>query len=384
MDLRYGMNPHQRARITPPEAPPVRVIHGSPSLINYLDALNGWQLVREAAAVTGVPAAASFKHVSPAGAALAGDVDEAMRRAWDLGDGDVGAVTAAYVRARDIDPRSSFGDFVAVSEPVDRELADLLSGVVSDGIIAPGFAPGTVEILARKKRGTFLILEVDASYEPPSWEHREVFGMVLEQERDQTPITADLLRVVHGAALRPGTIRDALLGMVTLRYTQSNSVAYVKDGMTIGVGAGQQSRVDCTRLAGTKAGIWWLRRLPAIEALEFVEGMSRQDRLNWQVRLAEDGVTDSQWTALTAQVASLAQVTEVEDADRVGWLARLTEATLVSDGYIPFRDNIDHASRFGVRYVVEPGGSTRTGEVVEACRELGLTLIHTGTRLFHH
>jgi len=383
MELRYGMNPHQRARVTSP-APPVRVIHGSPSLINYLDALNGWQLVREAAAVTGDAAAASFKHVSPAGAALAGDLDETMRRAWDLGDGAVGDATAAYVRARDIDPKSSFGDLIAVSEPVDRELADLLAGVVSDGIIAPGFEPGTVEILARKKRGTFLALEADASYEPPPWEQREVFGMVLEQERDRLPITADLLRVVHGSAPRPDTIRDALLGMVTVRYTQSNSVAYVKDGMTIGVGAGQQSRVDCTRLAGAKAGIWWLRRLPAIQSLEFAEGTSRQDRLNWQVRLAENAVTDSQRTALTAQVTSTAQVAEVENADRLEWLARLTDATLVSDGYIPFRDNIDHASRLGVRYIVEPGGSTRADEVVDACRELGLTLIHTGTRLFHH
>ncbi|MFC4604311.1 phosphoribosylaminoimidazolecarboxamide formyltransferase [Rhodococcus kronopolitis] len=384
MDLRYGMNPHQRARLTSSETSPIRVVHGSPSMINYLDALNGWQLVREAAAVTGAPVATSFKHVSPAGAAVTGDLDETMRRAWDLGEGEIGPVTAAYVRARDIDPKSSFGDFIAVSEPVDHELADLLARVVSDGIIAPGFAPGTVEMLSRKKRGTFLVLEADASYEPQEWERREVFGMVLEQERDRLPIAADLLRVVHGSEPGPDAVRDALLGMVTLRYTQSNSVAYVKDGMTIGIGAGQQSRIDCTRLAGTKAGIWWLRRLPAIRAMTFTATVSRQERLNWQVRLAEDALTESQRTALAAQVVSASQIVDVDGADRSGWLDRLAGAILVSDGYIPFRDNIDHAGGLGVRYVVEPGGSNRSGEIVEACRELGLTLVHTGTRLFHH
>ncbi|WFR70886.1 phosphoribosylaminoimidazolecarboxamide formyltransferase [Prescottella defluvii] len=381
MDIRYGMNPHQRASVT--GAQPVRVVHGKPSLINYLDALNAWQLVREAAAATGAVAAASFKHVSPAGAAIAGEIDETTRRAWDFGPGVVGPVAAAYVRARDADPKSSFGDMIAVSAPVDMELADLLTRVVSDGIIAPGFAPGTVEILARKKHGSFLVLEADASFEPPEWEHREVFGMVLEQQRDRFPITADLLRVACGSAPDLGAITDALLGMITLRYTQSNSVAYVKDGMALGIGAGQQSRVDCTKLAGKKTATWWLRRHPAIDRLTFGENVSRQDRLNWQIRIAEDDVAPSQRSALAAAVdhEDVASATAI---DRGAWLDELDGVTLVSDGFIPFRDNIDHAVGYGVRYVVEPGGSTRSDDVRASCEELGLTLIHTGIRLFHH
>ncbi|MFB7718495.1 hypothetical protein [Nocardia sp. NPDC056100] len=322
MDLRYGMNPHQTARVST-DGDHLRVVHGFASMINYLDALNAWQLVAEASRATGHVSATSFKHVSPAGAALAGPVDETMRASWRLGDG---AVTAAYARARDADPRSSYGDMIAVSEPVDHELVDMLSGIVSDGIIAPGYAPGTVAALARKKGGRFLVFEIDPTFRPPESESRTVFGVTLEQDRDSVPITADLLRVADGHTLSDNAVTDALLGMITARYTQSNTVVYVRDGMTIGVGAGQQSRIDCTILAGSKARTWWTRRHSA----------------------------------------------------------KLSGITLISDGYLPFRDNVDAAAEHGVELIVEPGGSLRSDAVAEACREHRITLARTGVRLFHH
>jgi phosphoribosylaminoimidazolecarboxamide formyltransferase / IMP cyclohydrolase len=383
MRLRYGMNPHQTARVVEEHGRvPLRVVSGEPSVINLLDMMNAWQLVREAAAATGSPAATSFKHVSPAGVAIAGDVDATARETWGL-SGRVGSLTSACVRARDGDPKSSFGDVIAVSEPVDGELAQLLSRVVADGIVAPGYEPGTVEMLSRKKGGTFLVAEADAAYRAPAWERRDVQGLVLEQERDQAPITADLLEV-GGGGERPsaGMVRDALLGMVAVRYTQSNSVALVRDGMAVGIGAGQQNRVDCVKLAAGKATTWWLRRHPHIRGLAAVEGMTRQDRVNWQIRMAEADMTPGQVAEFTrlfgATVAPLAGET------RRGWLDRLAGLVLVSDGYLPFRDNVDHAGRVGVRCVVEPGGSTRSPEIEHACAEHGITLIRTGLRLFHH
>ncbi|MGZ0152465.1 5-aminoimidazole-4-carboxamide ribonucleotide transformylase [Kribbella sp. WER1] len=288
MQLRYGMNPHQAARY---DDAPFTVRAGAPSYINILDALTGWQLVREAAERFGVPAAASYKHVSPAGAALGP------------------TVAAAYTRARSADPKSSYGDFVAVSHRVDLELAAVLKGVVSDGIVAPGYDDGVLEILAAKKRGTYLVLEIDPSYEPPAEEVREIYGVRLTQDRDVAPMPGDL----------PD---DAVLGMIVARYTQSNTVVMVKDGMTIGVGAGQQSRVDCTRLAGEKAALW------------------------------SDGP--------------------------------LTGVTMVSDGHLPFADNVEVAERYGVTHIVEPGGSIRSDEVAAACADRGITWTATGLRLFRH
>lgn len=349
MDLRYGLNPHQAARVL--DQGPLTVRNGSPSFINVLDAVSAWHLVREAAATLNAPAAASFKHVSPAGAAIAGDADGTMRRSWNLGTGSIGALTSAYVRARDCDPKSSFGDMIAVSEPVDVELAEFVRGVIADGIIAPGFEPGVMEVLARKKHGSFCTFEIDPGYEPPVWERRDVYGVVLEQERDRQPITADSVRDLPRDAAR-----DALLGMITLRYTQSNSVTFVRDGMTIGVAAGQQSRVDCTRLAGEKAAVWWRRRDPAAREPAFAPKLPRQARLNEQIQRA----------------ASLPGT------------AALDGVTMVSDGFLPFRDNVDVASEYGVRHIVEPGGSARTPDVRAACREHGITLTHTGIRLFRH
>ena len=290
MQLRYGMNPHQDASITlPPGAAPVRVISGAPSAINVLDALSGWQLVREVAAATGAPAAASFKHVSPAGVAVAGQLDLTAQGTWSPG-ASPGPLTSAYIRARDADPKSSFGDMIAVSEPVDAELAAFLGGVVADGIIAPGFEPGAAGLLAAKKRGSFLVLEADAAYQPPASEQRDVFGLVLEQQRDAIPITAASLAVA-GGPLPAAAVTDALTGLITLRYTQSNSVTLIGAGATLAVAAGQQNRVDCVRLAAAKAATWRLRRHQAIRDLPVVPGMTRQDRLNWQTRLADGDMT---------------------------------------------------------------------------------------------
>jgi phosphoribosylaminoimidazolecarboxamide formyltransferase / IMP cyclohydrolase len=302
--MRYGMNPHQPATMTALDGSPFTVVSGVPSYINVLDALTGWQLVREASGALDAPAAASYKHVSPAGAAL--------------GDSAAGA----YLRARDADPKSSYGDFVAVSHPVDAELAGVLKRVVSDGIIAPGYDEGVVGTLAAKKRGSFLVLEADPAFEPPAEEVREYYRLRLTQRRDDVPLTRELL----SAAVPEAAARDLLLGLIVVRYTQSNTVAMVKDGMTIGVGAGQQSRVDCTRLAGEKAAAWWVRR-------------STQ---------------------------------------------ALTDVSMVSDGALPFVDNVEEAHRYGVAHIAEPGGSIRSGEVAEACAARGITWSATGVRLFRH
>lgn len=385
MDLRYGINPQQQQARAAPVAGgrwPVRVIQGSPSYINMLDALNGWQLVSEAGRALNRPAAASFKHVSPAGAAVAGPVDEVTAALYDVDRTHVGALTSAYLRARDADPKSSYGDFAAVSHPVDAELAQLLTRVVCDGVIAPGYAPGTVARLSAKKNGRFLIMEADETFEPPRQETREVFGLQLTQQRDEVALSTDLLDVVTGGELPATAAADLLLGLAVLRYTQSNSVCYLRAGATLGIGAGQQSRVDCTRLAGAKADTWWLRRHPAVRALDFRPGVRRQDRINWQIRYIEGDLTRDE-SARLAQALS-APAPELTDEMRRDWLTGLAEVAFVSDGALPFRDNVDHAHRHGVGYIAEPGGSIRSAEVEDACREHRIALVRTGLRLFHH
>ncbi|MFE7550026.1 phosphoribosylaminoimidazolecarboxamide formyltransferase [Streptomyces gardneri] len=385
MELRYGINPQQLAATADPVepgSPPVRVVNGDPSYINLLDALNSWQLVRDAGRALSRPAAASFKHVSPAGAAVAGPVDEVTAELYGVDGEGVGAVTSAYLRARDADPKSSYGDFAAVSHPVDAELAELLTRVVCDGVIAPGYAPGTVETLSRKKSGRFLVMEADETFTPPGQESREVFGMRLTQQRDDVPLSPALLDdVVCGELTAPAT-EDLLLGLAVLRYTQSNSVCYVRDGATLGIGAGQQSRVDCTRLAGAKTDTWWLRRHPAVRALAFLPGVRRQDRINWQIRFVEGDLTPDERERLSGALSAPAP--DLTDEQRAAWLAELTGVAFASDGALPFRDNIDHARRHGVSAVAEPGGSIRSTDVEDACREHGITLARTGLRLFHH
>lgn len=387
MDLRYGINPQQQPASAAPLRPgqwPLRLIHGSPSYINVLDALNGWQLVREASRALSRPAAASFKHVSPAGAAVAGAVDEVTAQSHGLDRAPAGALTSAYLRARDADPRSSYGDFAAVSHPVDTELAGLLTRVVCDGIIAPGYAPGTVETLSGKKGGRFLVLEADEAFEPPQDETREVFGLRLAQRRDQVPLSAALLDNVVGGTLPGAAAQDLLLGLAVLRYTQSNSVCYLRDGMTLGIGAGQQSRVDCTRLAGAKVDTWWLRRHPAVRALVFRRDVRRQDRVNWQIRFIEGDLTRDESQRLSAALTAPAPVPALTAGQRAEWIAGLRGVAFASDGALPFRDNVDHARRHGVDYIAEPGGSIRSADVEAACREYRIVLARTGLRLFHH
>jgi AICAR transformylase/IMP cyclohydrolase PurH len=384
MKLRYGINPQQSvAQATPlaPDSPPIRLLHGEPSFINVLDALNAWQLVHEAGQTLGKPAAASFKHVSPAGAAVSGPIDEVIAGLYGITD-VVGSVTSAYLRARDADPKSSYGDFAAVSHPVDAELAELLAGVVCDGIVAPGYEPGTVERLSKKKKGRFLVMEANESFVSPRREAREVFGMRLEQDRDQVRLSTDLLDPVVGGPLPAQATEDLLLGLAVLRYTQSNSVCYVRDGMTLGVGAGQQSRVDCTRLAGTKVDTWWLRRHPAVRSLTFRPGVRRQDQINWQIRFIEGDLTPDENKRLEQALSEPAG--ELTADQRSQWKQRLSGVAFTSDGALPFRDNVDHAHRHGVAYIAEPGGSIRSGDVEDACREHQIVLTRTGLRLFHH
>jgi phosphoribosylaminoimidazolecarboxamide formyltransferase/IMP cyclohydrolase len=385
MRLKYGTNPHQGFASAEPAAGgalPIEVLNGRPSYINLLDALNAWQLVREARAATGLAAAASFKHVSPAGAALAVPLEPELARAYEVEGEALTEAALAYVRARGADPKCSFGDFAALSEPVDVATARFLRGVVSDGIVAPGYEEEALAILRAKKGGDFIVIRADAGYEPPARESRELFGVRLEQDRNAHAIRpSDLAEVVCGE-LTDAARRDLLLGLVAIKYTQSNSVGYALGGQMIGIGAGQQSRVDCTKLAGAKADLWHLRRHPKVLGLAFEKGVKRQDRINWRVRYIEGDLTRAEEAALREALAS--PLEPLSDDERRAWLARLDGVSLVSDGFIPFRDNIDHAQRHGVRFVAEPGGSTRDDEVEAACREYGITLVHTKLRLFHH
>lgn len=373
------MNPHQSASIVAGRGP--RVINGEPSMINYLDALNAFELVREADDATGKPAAASFKHVSPAGAALAGAIDATAARVWRVDEAVDGDLLSAYVRARDADPRSSFGDVVALSRPADLGTAEFLRTVICDAVIAPGFEPGAVGVLASKRGGGFLVLEADPGRVPPATERRDVLGVTIEQDRDAVPVTTVL---PDDGTLDDATRTDALFGLVTLRYTQSNSVAFIRDGAAIGIGAGQQNRVDCVRLAGAKARTWWLRRHPFVDDLPGTGGMGRQDRLNWQIRFAGQEMTAAQLKEFESLFGAEARSRYDDRTWRDEWTAALSGITMSSDGYLPFRDNVEHAAAAGVAAIVEPGGSTRTSEVAGSAAAHGITHIQTGLRLFHH
>jgi len=385
MKLKYGTNPHQSfAEAVPldPAREPIAVLNGNPSYINLLDALNAWQLVREAKLATGLPAAASFKHVSPAGAALAVPLAPELARAYEVEGQSLTPAALAYVRARGADPKCSFGDFAALSEPVDDATAAFLAGVVSDGVIAPGFEPAALEKLSAKKGGGFIVLRADPEFVPPPRESRELFGMRLVQDRNAHPVTAAELETVVCGRLTPEAKRDLLLGLVTLKYTQSNSVGYALGGQMIGIGAGQQSRVDCTKLAGAKADLWWLRTHPKVLGLRFAKGVKRQDRINWRVRYIEGDLTPSEESALRAALAG--PLEPLTSDERSEWLARLKGVSLVSDGFLPFRDNVEQAQRHGVAFIAQPGGSTRDDEIEAACNEYGIALVHTKLRLFHH
>jgi phosphoribosylaminoimidazolecarboxamide formyltransferase/IMP cyclohydrolase len=385
LQLKYGCNPHQRyATIEPldPTRAPIHVLNGMPSFINLLDAVNAWQLVREARIATGLVAAASFKHVSPAGAAVAVPLSPTLAKMYDVEGADLTPAALAYIRARSADPKSSFGDFAALSDTVDVATAEFLRGVVSDGIVAPGFEPAALEILKRKKNGSFIVIEADAAFVAPKCESREVFGMRMVQDRNDHQVTdADLAHVVCGV-LTSEAKRDLLLGLVAMKYTQSNSVGYSLGGQMIGIGAGQQSRVDCTKLAGAKADLWWLGTHPKVLGLRFKNGVRKQDRINWRVRYIEGDLARFEEQAL--REALDVPLAPLRDDERREWIRQINGVSLVSDGFIPFRDNIDYASKHGVAFIGEPGGSMRDKAVEDACREYGMALVHTNVRLFHH
>ena len=386
--LKYGCNPNQKpARIFMKNGGelPLRVLNGRPGYINFLDALNSWQLVRELKRATGLPAAASFKHVSPAGAAVAAELSDTMRKICFVDDLDLTPLAGAYAMARGADRMSSYGDFAALSDVCDKETALLLKREVSDGVIAPGYTGEALEILKQKRKGTYNIVQIDPTYRPEPVEHKDVFGVTFEQGRNESAIGASLLEniVTKNKELPESAARDLLISLITLKYTQSNSVCYVKDGKTIGVGAGQQSRIHCTRLAGNKADVWLLRQHPKVTGLPFRSDLRRPDRDNAiDVYISddwEDVLADGVWgKTFTRKPEPLTRDEKKE------WLAKQSGVALGSDAFFPFGDNIERAQRSGVSYVAQPGGSIRDDNVIEACDRYGMVMAFTGLRLFHH
>lgn len=380
LTLRYGTNPHQApARAYREDGPlPLRVLGGAPGYINLLDALNAWQLVRELRAATGLAAAASFKHVSPAGAAVAVPLSDAERAAGFV-RGKLSAPATAYARARGTDRVSSYGDWIAISDRVDEVTARLIRPEVSDGIIAPGYEPAALGLLAAKKSGGYHVLEVDAGYRPPPVERRTVFGVTLEQARNERAVDTETLAA---SGLPEAVVRDLTVGLIALKYTQSNSVCLCARGQTIGVAAGQQSRIHCTRLAIAKARTWLLRQHPRALGLCFRRGVRRPDRDTAIACYVERGLRGPDGQALAARLEEHPEPIGTEEQRR--WIAAFPALGLCSDGFFPNRDNIDVAGGFGVRYIAQPGGSAFDGAVEEACREHGIAMVRTGVRLFHH
>ena len=387
LTLKYGCNPDQgEARADAPNGLPFIVRNGSPGYINLLDALNAWQLVRELRAACGLPAAASFKHVSPAGAALGLPLDETDRLALRAGDvPDPSPIACAYIRARGADRLSSFGDFAALSDVCDESAAAFLRREVSDGIIAPGYTEGALAILRQKRGGRYLVLEIDPAYEPPALERREVFGVTFTQARSTVRIGAPLLQNVVTArrSLPDEAVRDLLVALVTLRYTQSNSVCLAWHGQAVGVGAGQQSRLHCTRLAADKADLWRLRRHEKALALPFLPQVGRPARDNATAQYlggdADALLAEGAWQALFSH-----RPEPLTAAERADWLAAAADVSLGSDAFFPFADSIERAAQSGVAFIAQPGGSVRDAEVIAACDRHGMAMAFTGMRLFHH
>ena len=388
LKLRYGTNPQQSpARVFMKDNSdlPITVLGGSPGYINLLDALNSWQLVRELKAALNLPAAASFKHVSPSGAAVGIPLSDVLKKIYFVDDLELSPLATAYARARGADRLCSFGDWIALSDTVDESTARLIAREVSDGVIAPGYEPAALEILRNKKQGKYSIVQIDPSYEPaPVQETREVFGITFEQRRhDRFVAPSDFTNIVTTQKeLPPSAIRDLTLAWITLKYTQSNSVCFVAEGQTIGVGAGQQSRIHCVRLAGQKADLWFLRQHASVLNLPFRPSIKRPDRDNVIDQFLGDDVTFNEkaaWGEIFVQTPR--QLTSDEKHE---WLSKLDSVTLGSDAFFPFRDSIDRAAASGVKYVLEPGGSTRDGDVIAAANEYGMTMIFSGVRLFHH
>ncbi len=389
MELKYGCNPNQKpSRIFMENGSdlPITVLNGRPGYINLLDAFNGWQLVSELKKATGLPSATSFKHVSPAGAAVGKPLSETEAKIYFVDDlGELSPIACAYARARGADRMSSYGDFVALSDTCDAMTANLVKREVSDGIIAPDYTEEALEILRAKRKGTYNVIKIDPDYKPEPIEKKQVFGVTFEQGRNELDINEELLsNIVTDNKVIPDDKKiDLLISLITLKYTQSNSVCYVKDGQAIGIGAGQQSRIHCTRLAGNKADIWWLRQHPKVMGLKFVDNIRRADRDNTiDVYISDehdDVLRDGTWQTLFKEKPEV-----LTDAEKKEWLSKNTDVCLGSDAFFPFGDNIERAYKSGVKYIAEPGGSIRDDHVIMTCNKYDMAMAFTGIRLFHH
>ena len=384
--LKYGCNPNQKpARVYAEDGTlPFKVLNGKPGYINLLDALNSWQLVTELKEATGLPAAASFKHVSPAGAAVAVPLSSVLEKVYFVEGIELSPIATAYIRARGADRMSSYGDFVALSDECDEQTASFLKREVSDGIIAPSYTDGALAILKEKRKGTYLVLQMDTDYRPAPIEKKQVFGVWFEQQRNDVKITADCLTDIPTKAkeIPEDARRDLLLALITLKYTQSNSVCYAKDGQAIGIGAGQQSRVHCTRLAGNKADNWFLRQCPAVLNLPFRDDVKRPDRDNAiDVYVTGEGIDElaKEWPRLFTALPPF-----LSPEQKSTWLKKMKGVALASDAFFPFGDNIERAARSGVSYIAQSGGSIRDDNVIETCDKYGITMAMTHIRLFHH
>ena len=388
LELKYGCNPNQKpSRIFMNDGRelPVTVLNGRPGYINFLDAFNSWQLVCELKAATGLPAAASFKHVSPAGAAVATELSDTLKKIYFVDDLELSPIASAYAKARGADRMSSYGDWVALSDTCDKQTALLLQREVSDGIIAPDYTDEALEILKSKRKGTYNVVKIDVNYVPEKTERKQVYGITFEQGRNDLKIDEDMLKniVTENKDLPESAKRDLIVALITLKYTQSNSVCYAKDGQAIGVGAGQQSRIHCTRLAGNKADIWYLRQCPKVLALPFKDTIRRPDRDNTiDVYISddyEDVLADGTWEQFF-----IVKPEPLTKEEKKAWLATLDGVALGSDAFFPFGDNIERAKRSGVQYIAQPGGSIRDDNVIDTCNKYNMTMAFTGIRLFHH
>ena len=389
LELKYGCNPNQKpSRIYMEEGElPIKVLNGKPGYINFLDAFNGWQLVKELKKATGLPAATSFKHVSPAGAAVGLPMSDVEKKIYWVDDMDMEftPLANAYARARGADRMSSFGDFISLSDVCDVATAKIIKREVSDGVIAPGYEPEALEILKAKKKGNYNVIEIDENYVPKELERKEVFGITFEQGRNELKIDEDFFSniVTENKEIPESAKIDLAISMITLKYTQSNSVCYAKGGQAIGIGAGQQSRIHCTRLAGSKADNWWLRQSPQVLGLQFVDGIGRADRDNSiDLYIGEDYMdvlADGAWEKISKVKPEV-----FTREEKRAWLDQLEDVALGSDAFFPFGDNIERAHKSGVKYVAEPGGSIRDDNVIETCNKYGMAMAFTGIRLFHH
>jgi len=384
--LKYGCNPHQgSAKIYMENMElPFEILNGKPGYINFMDAFNSWQLVKELKQTIGLPAAASFKHVSPAGAAVGIPLSDVLKKAYFVEEIELSPVACAYARARGADRMSSFGDWAAISDIVDLPTAMILKKSVSDGVIAPGYTEEALVLLMKKKKGNYCIIKMDPDYEPGDMEKREIYGITFQQKRNNSLLKEDMLNniVTNNRNITNDAKRDLLISMITLKYTQSNSVCFVLDGQVIGVGAGQQSRIHCTRLAGSKADTWYLRQHPSVLNLAFKEGITRPNKDNVIDQYIRDDTTlieMKEWSEVLNEIPR-----RLTKEEKVAWISNFSGVSLGSDGFFPFRDNIDRAFQSGVKYIVQPGGSVRDNIVIKACNEYSIAMACSNVRLFHH